>query len=67
MAMLFGVLTIHNRQRFMMHAMNWELMVGKRPRPGVPRDEHWKDLVVENVGDMARRDRNRPSIIIWGV
>lgn len=27
----------------------------------------WKDLVVQNVEDMIRRDRNHPSVIIWGV
>lgn len=30
-------------------------------------DAAWKDLVVQNVQDMVRRDRNRPSVIIWGV
>jgi beta-galactosidase len=26
----------------------------------------WQDLVVQNVRDMVRRDRSRPSVIIWG-
>jgi beta-galactosidase len=26
----------------------------------------WQDLVVLNVRDMVRRDRSRPSVIIWG-
>jgi beta-galactosidase len=26
----------------------------------------WRDLVVQNVRDMVRRDRSRPSVIIWG-
>jgi len=30
-------------------------------------DERWQDLVVEDVREMVRRDRNRPSVIIWGV
>ncbi len=30
-------------------------------------DEQWQDLVVKDVGDMIRRDRNRPSVVIWGV
>ena len=30
-------------------------------------DAEFKDLVVQNVGDMIRRDRNHASIIIWGV
>jgi beta-galactosidase len=29
-------------------------------------DDEWKALVVRDVGDMVRRDRNHPSIIIWG-
>lgn len=29
-------------------------------------DESWKDLAVQNTADMIRRDRNHPSIIIWG-
>lgn len=30
-------------------------------------DTAWQDLVVRDVQDMVRRDRNRPSVIIWGV
>jgi len=26
----------------------------------------WQDLVTQNVRDMVLRDRNRPSVIIWG-
>ena len=44
------------------------LMVWEEP-PGWQYigDEAFKDLVVENVRDMIRRDRNRASIVIWGV
>jgi beta-galactosidase len=30
-------------------------------------NQAWQDLAVRDVRDMVRRDRNRPSIIIWGV
>ena len=30
-------------------------------------DEKWKELAVQNVKDMIVRDRNRPSVILWGV
>lgn len=30
-------------------------------------DQTFQDLVVRDVQDMVRRDRNHPSIIIWGV
>jgi beta-galactosidase len=30
-------------------------------------DEKWKDLAVDNVERMIRRDWNHPSIILWGV
>ena len=30
-------------------------------------DRSWQDLAVENVRDMILRDRNRPSVVIWGV
>src|ERR1035437_363439 len=44
------------------------LMVSEEtPGWGYLGDEHWQDAVVDNVRDMVRRDRNRPSIIIWGV
>ena len=30
-------------------------------------DESWQDLAVADVKAMIRRDRNRPSVVIWGV
>ena len=30
-------------------------------------DDAWKELAVRDTSDMVRRDRNHPSIIIWGV
>jgi beta-galactosidase len=30
-------------------------------------DEAWKQLAIDNVGRMIRRDWNRPSIVLWGV
>ena len=30
-------------------------------------DEPWKQVAIDNVGRMIRRDWNRPSIILWGV
>lgn len=30
-------------------------------------DTSWQDLVLRDVGEMVRRDRNHPSVIIWGV
>jgi beta-galactosidase len=30
-------------------------------------DEAWKQLAIDNVGRMIRRDWNHPSIILWGV
>jgi beta-galactosidase len=44
------------------------LMVWQEP-PGWQfiGDADFKDQVVENVGDMIRRDRNHASIVIWGV
>jgi len=30
-------------------------------------DENWKQLAIDNVGRMIRRDWNHPSIILWGV
>jgi beta-galactosidase len=30
-------------------------------------DQAWQDQVMHNVEDMVRRDRNHPSIVIWGV
>jgi beta-galactosidase len=43
--------------------MVWE----ETPGWGYLGDESWKELVVRDVADMIRRDRNRPSVIIWGV
>lgn len=37
------------------------------PGWGFVGDEAFQELVVQNVHDMIVRDRNRPSIIIWGV
>jgi beta-galactosidase len=42
--------------------MVWE----ETPGWGYLGDEPWKELLVENVRDMILRDRNHPSIIIWG-
>ena len=30
-------------------------------------DQSWKDISIDNVGRMIRRDWNHPSIILWGV
>ena len=30
-------------------------------------DQEWKELAIDNVGRMIRRDWNHPSIILWGV
>ena len=30
-------------------------------------DQAWQDLAVRDVEDMVRRDRNHPSVVIWGV
>ena len=43
------------------------LMVWEEP-PGwqyVGADKAFQNLVVQNVHDMVRRDRNRPSVIVW--
>ncbi|MGH3655408.1 MAG: glycoside hydrolase family 2 protein, partial [Micromonosporaceae bacterium] len=29
-------------------------------------DAAWQDLVVRDVEEMIRRDRNRPSVVVWG-
>jgi beta-galactosidase len=41
----------------------WEEMPGW----GFLGDEPWKKLAVRDVENMIRRDRNHPSIVIWGV
>lgn len=43
--------------------MVWEEVPGW----GFIGDDAWKELLVRDVGDMVRRDRNHPSIIVWGV
>jgi beta-galactosidase len=43
--------------------MVWE----ETPGWGYVGDAVFEDIVVENVGDMIRRDRNHASIVIWGV
>ena len=30
-------------------------------------DESWQDVMIHNVEAMIRRDRNHPSVVIWGV
>ena len=30
-------------------------------------DADWQSLAIRDVGEMVRRDRNHPSVIIWGV
>jgi beta-galactosidase len=36
------------------------------PGWGYIGDDAWKDLLVRDARDMILRDRNRPSIVIWG-
>ncbi|HEU5340436.1 glycoside hydrolase family 2 protein [Edaphobacter sp.] len=43
--------------------MVWE----ETPGWGYLGDDQWQEIVVQNVHDMVRRDRNRPSVVIWGV
>ena len=45
-----------------MGLMVWEEVPGW----GYLGDEAWKELLVQDVKDMVVRDRNHPSIIIWG-
>jgi beta-galactosidase len=37
------------------------------PGWGYLGDDAWKELVFRDVGEMIRRDRNHPAIIVWGV
>ncbi len=43
------------------------LMVWEEP-PGwtYVGDQAWQEIVIQNVTDMVLRDRNRPSVIVWG-
>jgi beta-galactosidase len=41
----------------------WEEAPGWHNVEGSPV---WQDMVVQNVRDMVRRDRSRPSVVIWG-
>lgn len=43
--------------------MVWE----EPPGWGYLGDAPWKELLVRDVGEMIVRDRNHPSIVIWGV
>jgi beta-galactosidase len=43
--------------------MAWE----EPPGWGYLGDDAWKELVVRDVREMIVRDRNHPSIVIWGV
>jgi beta-galactosidase len=43
------------------------LMVWEEPPGwGYVGDQSWQEIVVQNVTDMVLRDRNRPSVIVWG-
>jgi beta-galactosidase len=42
--------------------MVWE----EAPGWGYLGDDAWQALAYRDVGDMVRRDRNHPSVIIWG-
>lgn len=44
--------------------MVWEEIPGWQY---VGQDKSFQDLVLRDVGDMVRRDRNHPSVVIWGV
>jgi beta-galactosidase len=39
---------------------------GEAPGWGYLGDEAWKALAYRDIGEMIARDRNHPSIIIWG-
>ncbi len=44
------------------------LMVWEEPPGwGYLGDDAWQELLYRDVGDMVRRDRNHPSIVIWAV
>ncbi len=44
------------------------LLVWEEPPTWLPLgDEDWQDLFVRDVEEMVRRDRNRPSVIMWAV
>jgi len=43
--------------------MVWE----ETPGWGYLGDDRWQQIVADNVRDMVLRDRNHPSIVIWGV
>src|SRR4030088_3563543 len=43
------------------------LVLEEIPRWQHVGDERWKDLSIDNVGRMIRRDWNHPSIVLWGV
>ena len=44
------------------------LMVWEEPPGwGYLGDDAWKELLVRDVGEMIKRDRNHPSVVIWGV
>jgi beta-galactosidase len=43
------------------------LMVWEEPPGwGAVGGAAWQDIVIQNVRDMVVRDRNRPSVIVWG-
>ena len=60
--------TIRSLGIFWMPVMSWVCWCWKRS-PGWQHigPEPWKQISIDNVGRMIRRDWNHPSIVLWGV